>query len=176
MHPLHISMAKVLQAINKRVPIICSDAGGIPLQVQHGKNGWVVPSGDSEAVASLLLDIYQNKTTTDRDMAPKYKLDGKSDPNSIAEQFVRNFEMTMPKIHGDDGATSEDFWTVGNAVRWMLLASRLTAGDGAVEGGEEGVLGKMKVEEKLEGKGVDGENVWKMVMGDDMIEGEGELR
>ena len=86
----------------------------------------------------------------------------------------------MLKVHGDKGATSEDFWTVGNAARWMVLASRVLGLDdkseGKVETEEIGVLNEMKIGERLEGKGMDVMNVWKMVMRSEMIDGEGELR
>jgi hypothetical protein len=41
---------------------------------------------------------------------------------------------------------------------------------------QELVLRSMEVGEKLHGKAVDGRNVWKMVMGNDMLPGEAELR
>ena len=162
------------QAINKRVPIIASDAGGIPLQVKQGLNGWVVKTGDTDAVAETFLGIYQEKLKVSRPLPGDRKHDGKSDPNAVAQQFVSSFEQPMVKVHTDEGATSEDFWTVGNAARWMLLVSRVLGL--RAEGQEEGLLKSMGIGNKLEGKGVDGENVWKMVMGKDMLEGEGELR
>ena len=114
-----------------------------------------------------------------RPLSPDRQVDGKSDPNAVAEKFVGSFESPMTKVHSDEGATSEDFWTVGNATRWMLLASRVLGLEPDVEGlqsGDADVLKSMEIGKKLQGKGVDGENVWKMVMGKDMIEGEGELR
>jgi hypothetical protein len=164
------------------VPIIASDAGGIPLQVKHGKNGWIVPAGDSSAVATLLLDIHEGKTQVHRDLSHNRELNGKSDPNSVAEKFVGSDSAPVPPVKADADATSEDFWTVGNAARWMLLASRLLGlpqkgekGDAEVTEQDVGLLNEMRVGEKLEGKGVDAENVWKMVMGKDLVEGEGEL-
>lgn len=162
------------------MPIIASDAGGIPLQVKHGKNGWIVPTGDSSAVARLLLDIYMGKAKVHRDLSRDRQLSGKSDPNSVAERFVGSYESTVPKVHADENATSEDFWTVGNATRWMLLFSRLLRLPAAIEDDltedHARVLREMRAGEELAGKGVEGENVWKMVMGSDMLEGEGELK
>lgn len=80
---------KVTEAINKRVPIIASDAGGIPLQVKEGKNGWIVPSGDSAAVSDTLYKIYKGKLSVHRDLSEEKELDGKSDPNSVAQEWVR---------------------------------------------------------------------------------------
>lgn len=152
------------------------------MQVKHGKNGWIVPAGDSSATAQLLLDIHEGKAQVHRDLSSKRELDGKSDPNSVAEKFVGSYTAPVPPVKADKDATSEDFWTVGNAARWMLLVSRLLGlplkgetGDGEVTEQDAGLLSEMKIGEKLAGKGVDGENVWKMVIGKDLVEGEGAL-
>ncbi len=176
--PLSAHINAHSQAINKRVPIIASNAGGIPLQVKHGINGWVVPTGDSSAVAQTLLDIYQQKTAVKRDLSTERELHGMTDPNAVAEKFVGSFEEPVQKVHADAGATSEDFWTVGNAARWTLLASRvlgLDVGEG-LQGEEGELLKSMDIGKVLEGKEVDRENVWKMVMGSDMLDGEAEIR
>ncbi|ORY25443.1 hypothetical protein BCR39DRAFT_544106 [Naematelia encephala] len=173
---------KVTEAINKRVPIIASDAGGIPLQVKHGVNGWVTPVSSPSEVAKLLFDIYQGKIKVHRDLSRERELDGKSDPNSIAERFVSDYDMPMIKVHADDAATSEDFWTVGNATRWMLLTARLLGlkvdndGDVEMNAEDQGLLSGMDIGKPLLGKGEEGGNVWQMVMGDDMVKGEGEIR
>jgi glycosyltransferase involved in cell wall biosynthesis len=50
----------LLQAASAGVPIIASDAGGIPEAVRHGENGLLVPPGDvpalCDAVGALLAD------------------------------------------------------------------------------------------------------------------------
>ncbi|OCF61516.1 trehalose synthase [Kwoniella mangroviensis CBS 10435] len=193
---------KVTEAVNKRVPIIASDAGGIPLQVKHGKNGWIVPTGDRSAVANLLYDIWEGKVSVHRDLSGANRdLDGKTDPNSIAQAWVGDFDKEAQKVHADEGATSEDFWTVGNSTRWMLLFDRLLGlspednvsqppnanGKETTLGNEEefgkvkitekqvGLLKSMEIGKKLNDKGIDGVNVWEMLMGNDMIKGEGEL-
>ena len=111
-------------------------------------------------------------------------------------------------MHDDAAATSEDFWTVGNATKWMLLASRLLdlspqapsamgrmakdtldaasrmVGAGRVEPeaemrmteAEEGVLASMGVGQGIEKRNDVATAVWKMVMGKDMLQGEGEIR
>jgi hypothetical protein len=96
---------KVTEAINKRVPIIASDAGGIPLQVRHGKNGWIVPSGQSEPVAQLLLDIHEGHVQVTRPLEKSHELEGhRSDPNAVAESFARDFARPYPaKIFGRSG-------------------------------------------------------------------------
>lgn len=176
------------------MPIIASDAGGIPLQVKHGQNGWIVPSGDSSAVSSLLLDIYTGKAKVHRDLSTARPLGDDTDPNSVAESFVKDFARPMPPVKADKHATSEDFWTVGNATKWMYLATRILglnidagdekSGDGADENeGEnvskedERILRDMGVGEKWDLKEKGNErNVWEMVMGSDLVKGEGVVR
>ncbi len=226
------------QAINKRVPIIASDAGGIPLQVKDGINGYIVPVSQPSEVATLLTEIFTGEKTTTRPLATHEKLDSSSsstdpfattttspkevsvegaqdiengdgtDPNAVAEQFVKNFERPMIKISSDLGSTSEDFWTVGNAVRWMLLTAKLVGlevgedessiveneignGNKNKNGNETSssqsqkestssslfLLRSMGVGQGIlsENKDEHGGNVWKMVMGDDLKEGDGQL-
>ncbi len=146
--------------------------------MEHGLNGWVVKTGDSEAVAQILLDIYEGKAKVDRPLSAKREYKGQSDPNAVAQAFVGSYDAAVTKIHSDVGATSEDFWTVGNAARWMLLFSRLLGlpAEGAgLKGDDVETLKSMEIGTVLKGKGMDGENVWKMVMGKDSLEGEGAI-
>jgi hypothetical protein len=84
-------------------------------------------------------------------------------PNEISEKWVNQYDKPVHKVSEDIGATSEDFWTVGNALKWMYLASQVlnipldTVGQSLEQGLEE------------EG------NVWKMAMQEDMRVGEGEI-
>jgi hypothetical protein len=191
--------------------------------VKHGVNGWIVPCGDSQVVSQLLYDIYTGKSSLpsgpgNEAASQQMHADpiSEPDPNTAAQTFVRDLKAPVRPIHDpvEPGSTSEDFWTVGNAVKWMLLASRVLglgldeqresvhSGDGDGDGAEHGEreqkqkqdakqLGKLDLEDvevlkrmgvgedmwrgvQVHGKGA--ENVWKMVMGDDLGEGEGEVR
>ena len=177
------------------MPVIVSDAGGIPLQVQEGVNGFIVPTADPKAVADKLFDLHQGKIKLSREV-PKHAHPSDSaygqrsespiqigndtgmgdttdqtDPNSLSDAFVENFSEPVPKVHSDCGATSEDFWTVGNVTRWGYLFTRLLA----LDEGKDEVLRTMQSGKALEGKGVDGTNVWELVMGQDKVQGEGHL-
>ena len=89
---------KVSEAIHKGKPIIASRAGGIPLQVEHEKNGFLVEVGDREAVAQHLFDLW-----TDQDL------------------YDRMSKTALESV-------SDEVTTVGNALCWLYLASHLTAG------------------------------------------------
>lgn len=82
---------------------------------------------------------------------------------------------TAPGVDGEGEeenvvGTSEDFWTVGNAVKWMLLWARLS-GKEIEEGGEdEKVLRELLGDVGGKGgkgvwEGMEGRNVWETVMG-----------
>ena len=40
------------------IPALVSDAGGLPENVRHGVDGWVVPTGDIDALEAVLHDIF----------------------------------------------------------------------------------------------------------------------
>ncbi|KAF2004518.1 glycosyltransferase family 4 protein [Amniculicola lignicola CBS 123094] len=90
---------KVSEAVHKGVPIIATRVGGIPLQVQHGKSGYLVKPGDSSAVARYLHHLFTNKKAH----------------NQMSE-YARNH-------------VSDEVSTVGNALCWLYLADMLSKGE-----------------------------------------------
>lgn len=83
---------KVSEAIHAGIPIIASKTGGIPLQVEHGKSGYVTIPGDNDTVAKHLLELYTD------------------------EELYRNMSA-YAKSH-----VSDEVGTVGNAAAWLYLA------------------------------------------------------
>lgn len=90
---------KVSEAVRKGKPIIATRAGGIPLQVQHGKNGFLVDVGDTDAVANYLFDLYTDPKLYNR-----------------LSDFARI-------------SVSDEVGTVGNAACWLYLAAKLAKGE-----------------------------------------------
>ncbi|KAF1939318.1 putative trehalose synthase-like protein [Clathrospora elynae] len=90
---------KVSEALHKGIPIIATRAGGIPLQVQHGKSGYLVQPGDHDAVASHLYDLF-----TDTEL------------RATMAEFAEN-------------NVSDEVSTVGNALAWLYLADTLARGE-----------------------------------------------
>jgi glycosyltransferase involved in cell wall biosynthesis len=90
---------KVSEALHKGKPVIATRAGGIPLQVQHGRNGFLVDIGDYEAVAEYAFDLLNDEKKWRR-------------MSGYAQDSV-----------------SDEVSTVGNAVCWMYLAERLASGE-----------------------------------------------
>ena len=91
---------KVSEAIHKGKPTIATNCGGIPLQVQHGKNGYLVEPGDWHAVAGHLLDLWTD--------------------DKLYE------EMSNYAKH----SVSDEVGTVGNALSWFYLADKWANGKG----------------------------------------------
>ncbi|KAJ6012653.1 hypothetical protein N7522_003008 [Penicillium canescens] len=87
---------KVSEAIHKGKPIIATRAGGIPLQFQHGKHGYLVEVGDIDAVAGHLLELW-----TDHELYER----------------IRTYSLSH---------VSDEVSTVGNALNWLYLSSKLS--------------------------------------------------
>ena len=89
---------KVSEAVHEGRPVVASRTGGIPLQVEHGKSGFLCEPGDNDAVAKHLFDLYTDKTL-----------------------YARISEYARTHV-------SDEVGTVGNAAAWLYLAAVLTRG------------------------------------------------
>jgi glycosyltransferase involved in cell wall biosynthesis len=50
----------VLEAMVAGVPVVASAVGGIPEQIRHGQDGWLVPAGDSGPLGAAIADLLEN--------------------------------------------------------------------------------------------------------------------
>ncbi|KAG9125417.1 hypothetical protein FRC07_007692 [Ceratobasidium sp. 392] len=90
---------KVSEALHHGKPVVATRAGGIPLQIQHGKSGYLVDVGDTTAVANHLYDLWTNRELY----------------NTMSE-FARN-------------NVSDEVSTIGNALSWLYLGSKYSKGE-----------------------------------------------
>ncbi|CAG8086961.1 unnamed protein product [Penicillium olsonii] len=90
---------KVSEAIHKGKPVIATRAGGIPLQVEDGKNGFLVDVGDTDAVAEHLYDLWVDDAL-----------------------YKRMAEYAISHVR-------DEVSTVGNALSWFYLCSKLSQGE-----------------------------------------------
>ncbi|KAL5364376.1 hypothetical protein BJX96DRAFT_187729 [Aspergillus floccosus] len=90
---------KVSEALHMGKPVIATHAGGIPLQIQHGKSGFLVKPGDTDAASEHLFALYTEGEMYDR----------------------------MSKSAAE--SVSDEVSTVGNTLSWLYLASKLSQGE-----------------------------------------------
>ncbi|KIM49416.1 glycosyltransferase family 4 protein [Hebeloma cylindrosporum] len=83
---------KVSEALHAGKPVIACRTGGIPLQIEDGKSGYLTTPGDNDAVAGHLYDLYTD------------------------EALYREMSQ-YAKTH-----VSDEVSTVGNAAAWLYLA------------------------------------------------------
>ena len=50
----------VLEALASGTPVVATDIPGTREAIEHGRNGWLAPAGDYEALAEFVLDILEN--------------------------------------------------------------------------------------------------------------------
>ena len=56
---------KVSEALHAAKPVIASRTGGIPLQIEDGKSGFLCDVGDNDAVAKHMYDLYTDEDLYD---------------------------------------------------------------------------------------------------------------
>jgi hypothetical protein len=106
---------KVSEALHAGRPMIASRAGGIPLQVKDGVNGFLVTPGDWKAVAGHLMELFTND-----ELHKKMSYEAKT-------------------------GVSDEVGTVGNALGWYYLAAKWAEvgveknGKGGIKGNERWV-------------------------------------
>ena len=86
---------KVSEALHTGIPVIATNAGGIPLQIQDGKSGFLVDVGDTTAVANHIVDLWTDKAL--------YKK---------MSDYARR-------------SVTDEVSTVGSAASWMWMCSKL---------------------------------------------------
>lgn len=90
---------KVSEALHKGIPVIATNAGGIPLQVQDGKSGFLVEVGDTTSVANHIVDLWTDKALYKR---------------------MSDYAKTC---------VTDEVSTVGSAASWLWMASKLAKGE-----------------------------------------------
>ncbi|KAF7729511.1 hypothetical protein EC973_004185 [Apophysomyces ossiformis] len=87
---------KVTEALVKGVPVVAYAAGGIPLQIEDGVNGVIIPIGKIQVVTDTLYELLNNK--------PLYS----------------------SMCNAASATVSEEYFTVWNAISWLHLCVELT--------------------------------------------------
>ncbi|KAF2844339.1 glycosyltransferase family 4 protein, partial [Plenodomus tracheiphilus IPT5] len=94
---------KVSEALHHGVPVIATRRGGIPLQIEHGKSGFLVDVGEHDAVANYLDHLFTDNVSY----------------------------ITMANYAANH--VSDEVSTVGNALSWLYLVDELANGAKKIE-------------------------------------------
>lgn len=87
---------KVSEALHHGKPTTATLAGGIPLQIQHGKTGYLIKPSDTTAAAAYMYKLWMDKPLRQK----------------ISQQAKEG--------------VSDEVSTVGNALNWMYLSTKLS--------------------------------------------------
>lgn len=83
----------VLEAQAMGVPVVCSDADGLPENVAHGSTGYVVPRRDSDSMADALLKLTRDPALRERfGQAGTRRVRDHFDPAAQIRAFVDFYE------------------------------------------------------------------------------------
>ncbi|RDL41233.1 Glycosyltransferase family 4 protein [Venustampulla echinocandica] len=90
---------KVSEALHKGKPVIATNSGGIPLQVQDKKNGYLIEPGDWQAAAAHMINLWTDE-----------------------KLYKRMCDYASKSV-------SDEVGTVGNALSWFYLADKFASGE-----------------------------------------------
>lgn len=88
---------KVTEALAKGIPVVAYKTGGIPLQIRHAVDGFLVKTGNTKMVAERLFQLVTDK--------------------KLHEKMSKNAMSGM----------NHEYWTAENALKWLFLATELYA-------------------------------------------------
>jgi len=88
----------MLEAMCSGVPVVTTDAGGAPEIIEDGVNGFIVPRGDEESLASRIAELLQNYDLRKEMGAAARETAGKSfDISRTAEAYIELYnELASP--------------------------------------------------------------------------------
>ncbi len=83
-----------LESFASRVPLVVSDAGGLPEVVRHRETGIVTERGNVESLAQGILDVLENRVDTQRLVQRAYaELEGRFSWAKLAKQTEKSYGM-----------------------------------------------------------------------------------
>jgi glycosyltransferase involved in cell wall biosynthesis len=87
----------LLDAMGFEVPIIASAVGGIPDIITHGKNGYLVSPGDTQAIIQAIEHLYHNPELRQRlASGSKSQLSAYS-PEKMVKRYRELYRSVVPE-------------------------------------------------------------------------------
>jgi alpha,alpha-trehalose phosphorylase (configuration-retaining) len=114
---------KVSEALHKGKPVIATRTGGLPLQIQNGKSGWLVGVGDWKEVGRRMWELWESREGGDVWEGAKASREKRG--NGGEGIYKRMCEYAAKSV-------SDEVGTVGNALSWFYLADKWAGGEGVV--------------------------------------------
>lgn len=88
----------VLEAMACGIPVIGAETGGIPDMIQHGKNGWLVPPNDAEALAKTIRAVLDNDRERDKIGRAAYEKAQSFSTKEFGHKVVELYEMMIERF------------------------------------------------------------------------------
>jgi L-malate glycosyltransferase len=86
-----------LEALACGVPVVSSDAGGLPEVNAHGETGFVLPVGDVTAMTEATLEVLRPETLERMRVAARARAVTKFSPEMILPQYVAVYESVLAR-------------------------------------------------------------------------------
>ena len=84
-----------LEAMVHKVPVICSDVGGLSEVVEDGFSGYLCPLGDIDAMAEKAIHILEDKDRHQQFRQNAFEVSKKFDINSIIKNYESVYEEAL---------------------------------------------------------------------------------
>jgi glycosyltransferase involved in cell wall biosynthesis len=100
-----------LEAFASRVPVVASNAGGLPEVVQHGKTGWITQQGNATDLANGILMVLEHPEQTEqwrmaalRDLAERFSWPKLAlETEQLYSELIRREALQRPNPSLDQG-------------------------------------------------------------------------
>jgi len=84
------------------VPVVCSNAGGVPEVFQNGFDALLYPSGDDEAMAKAIVDLVQDKELAKKISANAVETARRFTWEMSAQRILRVYEDVLQENASSD--------------------------------------------------------------------------
>ena len=83
----------ILEALQAKLPVVASNAGGIPDIIEHQKNGLLIEPGNAQQLADAILAMYQDQTTREKYAEASQETLKRFDISYTSEQYQHIYQM-----------------------------------------------------------------------------------